>query len=106
MPPAPSLLKIRQAIRDKGAAWKKATSGAAFKKRFRGVCGDAATRPPKGFDGDHPRIEDIKRKSFFTMAEARPASAKKLVFVDDVAATFTDAKPLMKFRCDAVGARF
>lgn len=103
-PPSPQLLKVREAIRDKGAAWKKATTDAAFVKRFKGVRGDSLTRPPRGFDAEHPQIEDIKRKSFFAMAEAKPAAAKKAAFVDDVAATFANAKPLMKFLCDAVGA--
>lgn len=103
-PPSPSLLNIREAIRDKGAAWGRATTGAAFKKRFGGVRGEGLTRPPRGFDGEGPRIEDIKRKSFFAMAEGKLAQSKKLTFLDDVEAAFKDAKPLMKFLCDAVGA--
>lgn len=105
-PPSPTLLAIREAIRDNGAAWKKTTSGAAFKKRFGGVRGDSLTRPPRGFDGDHPLIEDIKRKSFFAMADGKPAATRKPAFVGDVAKTFADAKPLMKFLCDATGAPF
>lgn len=105
-PPSPSLLAIREAIRDKSSAWKKATTGAAFTKRFGDLRGDALTRPPRGFDGDHPMIEDLKRKSFFAMAPGKAASAKKPGFVDDVAAAFADAKPMMKFLCDATGAPF
>jgi uncharacterized protein (TIGR02453 family) len=63
-PPSPALVEIREAIRDDGAAWRKAVNGAAFKKRFGGVRGDQLTRPPRGFDGDDPNIEDIRRKSF------------------------------------------
>jgi uncharacterized protein (TIGR02453 family) len=103
-PPSPALLKVREAIRDKPKAWDAATTGAAFKKRFKDIRGDALMRPPRGFNADHPKIEDIKRKSFFAMAEAKPAAAKKGAFVDDVSSTFADAKPLMKFLCDALGA--
>jgi len=103
-PPAPQLLNIREAIRDKGKSWSTAITGAAFKKRFKGVRGEGLTRPPRGFGGDHPLIEDIKRKSFFAMAEGKPARAKKPAFADDVAAAMRDGKPLMKFLCDAVGA--
>lgn len=105
-PPAPALLKVREAIRDNGAAWKKATGGAAFKKRFGAVRGDSLTRPPRGFDADDPMIEDLKRKSFFAMAESKPAAAKKPSFCDDVEAAMRDAKPMMKFLCDAFGAPF
>ncbi|MBL4619231.1 MAG: DUF2461 family protein, partial [Marinicaulis sp.] len=91
-------------IRDKGAAWKKATTGASFEKRFGELRGDSLKRPPRGFDAEHPLIGDIKRKSFFAMAEAKPARAKKPALVDDIADAFADAKPLMKFLCTAVGA--
>lgn len=105
-PPAPQLLAVREAICDKGAAWKKATSGARFTDRFGAVRGDSLTRPPRGFDADHPLIDDLKRKSFFAMAEAKPATAKKPGLVGDVAATFADARPMMKFLCSAVSAPF
>ena len=105
-PPSPALLKVREAIRDNGAAWKKATTGAAFNKRFGAVRGDSLTRPPRGFDADDPMIEDLKRKSFFAMAEAKPAAAKKASFCDDVEGAMKDARPMMKFLCDALDAPF
>jgi uncharacterized protein (TIGR02453 family) len=105
-PPAPQLLKIREAIAGKGAAWKKAVTGAAFQKRFGDLRGQALKRPPRGFDADHALIEDIKRKSFFAMAQGKPAHTKKAAFCDDVEAAMKDAKPLMKFLCAAVDAPF
>lgn len=105
-PPSPNLVKIREAIRDKTKTWTKATTGPAFAKRFGGVRGDQLTRPPRGFSADAPAIEDIKRKSFFAMTEAKPATAKKAGFAGDVEAAFRDAKPMMKFLCDALGAPF
>lgn len=105
-PPSPALLRIREAIRDNGSAWKKATDGGAFQKRFDGVRGDSLKRHPRGFDADHPLIDDIKRKSFFAMTQAKPAAAKKAGFVEDLAVTFADAKPLMKFLCKALDAPF
>lgn len=105
-PPSPNLLQIREAIRDKGNVWKKATSGAKFENRFGGVRGDQLTRPPRGFVAEEAHIEDIKRKSFFAMTQGKPAAAKKPAFADDVEAAFKDAKPMMKFLCDALGAPF
>ncbi|MBT8473085.1 MAG: DUF2461 domain-containing protein [Marinicaulis sp.] len=105
-PPSPQLMQIRTAIAKNGAAWDKVISAPAFAKRFDGIGGESLTRPPRGFDADHKFIADIKRKSFFAMAEAKPASAKKAAFVDDVDAAFTDAKPFMKFLCNAVDAPF
>lgn len=103
-PPSPALLQIRETIRDKAALWTKATTGAAFTNRFDGVRGDGLTRPPRGFDIDDPMIEDLKRKSFFAMANGKPADAKKASLCDDVEGAMKDAKPMIKFLCDALGA--
>ncbi len=103
-PPPPQLLKIREAIRDNGTVWNRTITSAAFTKRFDALRGDGLTRPPRGFEADHPHIEDLKRKSFFAMAQGKPAQAKKPAFCDDVERAMKDAKPLMKFLCDAVGA--
>ncbi len=63
-------------------------------------------RPPKGFDPDHPLIEDLKLKSFM----ASTALDQEVVMSDDFLATYTDlldtATPLMAFLCDAVGVEF
>ena len=106
MPPSPALLAIRERIRDKGSAWRKATGGAAFTKRFGGVHGDSLTRPPKGFDKDDPMIEDLKRKSFVAMAEGTPAATRMASFCQDVAGAMKGAAPMMKFLCDALEVPF
>ncbi len=100
-PPSAALTMIREAIRDDAAAWKRATTSKGFKARFGALRGDGLSRPPRGFDSDHPLIDDIKRKSFFAMAEARPTATRKPGFIDDVAAAMADAKPLMRFLCSA-----
>ncbi|MEZ5920899.1 MAG: DUF2461 domain-containing protein [Parvularculaceae bacterium] len=106
MPPSPALLAVRKSIRDDAAAWRKAVNAPAFKKRFNEVRGDKLTRPPRGFDADDSNIEDIKRKSFFAMDHGNQKAAMAPAFVDDVAAAFADAAPLMKFLCKAMGAPF
>ncbi|MFZ5619258.1 MAG: DUF2461 domain-containing protein [Pseudomonadota bacterium] len=106
MPPSDALLKIREAVRDDGAAWKKATAGAAFKKRFGGVHGDALTRPPRGFDAGDANIDDIKRKSFFAMEQGAEKRTRSAAFPGDVAAAMADASPLMRFLCKALDAPF
>ena len=105
-PPSPALLAIRESIRDKSSAWRKVIENQEFKKRFGALRGDSLTRPPRGFSPDDPNIDDIKRKSFFAMATATPAKARKPAFLNDVDAAFQDGKPLMKFLCHATGAPF
>jgi len=52
-----ALTKIRTAIVAQPEQWKKATRKLELE-------GESLTRPPKGFDPNHPFIEDLKRKDF------------------------------------------
>lgn len=101
-PPPPALLKIREAIRDHPKAYGAAISTAAFKRRFGDMRGDSLSRPPRGFDPEHGLIEEIKRKSFFAMAEGDRRRASRPRFLDDVEDAFAQARPLMKFLCDSL----
>ena len=69
MPDASSLGKIREAIVAKPDLWKKA--------RKVGIDDEGGTlkRAPKGFDEEHPFIEDLKRKSFTSSAPLTSAQA-------------------------------
>jgi uncharacterized protein (TIGR02453 family) len=106
MPPPDALAKVRGAIAAKPAAWKKVSSDPKFAGHFDGVAGDALTRPPRGFDPEHPFIEDIKRKSFFAMHEADVKLASSAKLVEEVAGTFSAASPLLKFLCNALVVPF
>lgn len=101
-----ALHKLRSAIADQPKAWKAVLDNKAFRTKFDGVRGDALVRPPKGFDPDHPFIDDIKRKSFFAMHETTPKVALSASLVDDVEAAFKAAKPLMTFLCEALDVPF
>ena len=103
-PPSPQLKMIRESIQRHPAVWEKATTSADFKNRFGELRGDGLVRPPRGFDAEHPLIADIKRMSFFAMAQGKPVQVKKSTFCADIEEAMKDAKPLMKFLCDAVGA--
>lgn len=106
MPEADALAKIRHAIAGKSSKWAKVSADPAFKKTFGSVGGEGLARPPKGFDPEHPFIEDLKRKSFFAMRDSTPAETQGPKFADTLAATFANAKPLMKFLCDALEQPF
>lgn len=108
MPDAPALAKIRSAIAEQSKVWEKAKSAKSVVASFGGLSArsDALTRPPKGFDADHPMIEDIKRKSFFLIANSSEAEAASPAFVGVVAKAYADAAPVMRFLCEAVDAEF
>ena len=107
MPETAALGRIRDAIVQKPAAWKAVKANKAFIKSFGDLGGDdMLSRAPRGYDPEHPLIEDIKRKSFFAMHEADAKLAASPKLVDAVANSFAAASPLMKFLCAAVGVTF
>ena len=106
MPPNPVLEKIRNTIVENPNAWKRIISNPTFKKRFGCIEGDGLKRPPRGFDKDHPFIEDLKRKSFFVTQDVDPALAMTPKFITEVERAFKTASPLMKYLLFANGLPF
>ncbi|MFP5332872.1 MAG: DUF2461 domain-containing protein, partial [Acidimicrobiia bacterium] len=81
-PEAAVAYRIRQHIADHPAAWKKATQGKAFAETFT-LEGESLVNPPKGFEPNHPLIDDLKRKDFIASV---PLTQKAIVapdFIDE-----------------------
>ena len=97
--------QIRQHIVDNPDAWKKATRS----KRFTDVWslgGNSLVRVPKGFDEDHPYIDDLKRKDFIASVRLSQKQVTSPDFLDEYMQLNKRAAPLMEFLCDAVGVPF
>ena len=105
MPESQPLLAIRERIRDKSAEWTRAKGDKAFARHFK-LGGSSLTRPPRGFDKEHPMIEDIKRKSFIAIKNMSHDDALSPQFQRKVETAFKAATPYMRFLCKAVGVPF
>ncbi len=105
MPESQPLLAIRERIRDKSAEWTRAKGDKAFARHFK-LGGSSLTRPPRGFDKEHPMIEDIKRKSFIAVKNMTHDDALSPQFQHKVETAFKAATPYMQFLCKAVGVPF
>lgn len=71
MPEAEAVKRIRAVIDRQDHRWLKVRKQVAFSDE------DKLKRPPKGFEADHPLIEDLKLKSYitgFTLSEAEVCS--------------------------------
>ncbi|GLQ07126.1 DUF2461 domain-containing protein [Sneathiella chinensis] len=102
LPPSPKLALIREAIDQKQEEWTALTTDPDLLAHFGGIHGDGLKRAPKGYDPDHPLIEDLKRKTFFLM---QPAPVERILdpgFMDDVEAAFEATSPFMRFLTNAV----
>jgi uncharacterized protein (TIGR02453 family) len=106
LPPNPVLGLIRDTIVEQPEHWRKVSTDSAIVKRFGGIDGDSLKRPPRGYDANHPHIEDLKRKSFYAMRTATKKQVTSPKFMDEVADAFQTLSPLMAFLTRAVKLPF
>ncbi len=93
---------IRHHIDEHQDEWIQATRKRPFTDHFE-LGGDSLKRPPRGFDPEHPLLEDLKRKSFIGTGPLKQGDVTKAGFRENLAEQFATAKPMMKLLCDAVG---
>ncbi|MCW8925936.1 MAG: DUF2461 domain-containing protein, partial [Xanthomonadales bacterium] len=96
---------IREFIADNPSAWKKLSNSSAVRE-LGGIQGDQLKRPPRGYDADTRHIEDLKRKSFYIMADAAPELALGPELVTESARIFRIAGKLNHFISDALELPF
>jgi len=104
-PDAGALGKIRRAIVARPAAWRKLMAGPANKGKAK-LGGEFLKRPPRGFDPEHPLVEDLKRTDFYTF---RPLTAKQVCapgFIDEFAKICAASAPFMRFLSKALDLSF
>ena len=104
-PDTKSLGKIRQAIHKDQAGWKRAKNGKAFRERY-DLAGDSLKRPPRGYDAEHPLLEDLKRKDHIAILQLDHDELFEPTLVKNTIANFRVAMPYMAFLCRAVGVKF
>jgi uncharacterized protein (TIGR02453 family) len=104
-PASDALHGIRQRISDKPTEWERARDDAGFRRHFK-LGGDTLTRPPRGFDKEHPQIGDIKRKDFIAVRNMSLEDALSPRFQQKVETAFKAATPYMRFLCKAVNVPF
>ena len=104
--PEPKALRaIREHVAGDGAAWKKASGAKAFREAYEQE-GDRLTRPPKGFDPEHPLIEDLKWKDFIAVRRYPESFLTSASVPRDLAAAWKPGSAYMRFLCAAVGVPF
>ena len=96
---------IRDAIVENSAGWKRVTRGKRFTERF-ALGGDSLKRPPRGYDPEHPLIEDLKRKDFYVWVPLTQSQVTARSFVEVYAAFCRAASPLVRFLSKAIDAPF
>ena len=101
-PNTETVTKIRTKIVNHPDQWLDIIQDKKFKKTFT-ISGDSLKRAPKGFDPDHPLIEDIKRKDYLASIVLNEKIVGEPDFLDYYVELCKTAAPFMEFLTRAVG---
>ena len=101
-PDSAALGRIRERIVADPAAWEAALDDPGFVEEF-DLDGDSLKRPPKGFDPEHPHIEDLKRKDHVATCMFDEDEATAPGFIDSFADACRTSGRYMEFLTRAVG---
>lgn len=99
-PDSASLKSVRTAIVESPERWREVTSG-PFE-----LGGDQLKRPPRGFDADHPLVEDLKRKDHVAYISLTQTEITREDFLDSYVHKCRSFAPYVKFVSDALGQPF
>ena len=99
MPDAAALGAVRNAIVAWPERWQEI-------RQVLPVHGESLKRPPRGYDPNHPLIDDIKRKSFVWSRHFTPVQACSPGFEEHFLGACRDMTPFLAFLCQALDLPF
>lgn len=105
-PDSASLAGIRTAIVERPQDWKRVISGKPFKDGRLRLGGESLKRPPRGFDPDHPFIEDLKRKDFVAYFPFDEKTACSPDFLGLYVRACRSSAPFVRFLTEAIGVEW
>ena len=104
-PERATLEHIRTAIVEAPATWSEVLNDGHFAAHHE-LGGESLKRAPRGYDPDHPLIEDLKRKDFICIERFSQTKACRAGFLDEFTASCQAAAPFVRFLTEAVGQEF
>jgi len=102
MPDSNQLKSIRHAIAEQPKEFSSIVESKPFKKRFVTLEGDKLQRAPLGYPTDHPMIEWLKHKSFYTGVEWKESECYSPKFIDKIVNVYKELLPLIRFLNEAL----
>ncbi len=101
-PERATLQRVRQVIAEHPRRWLEAINEPAFRAAYH-LAGDSLKRPPRGFDPDHPLIQDLKRVDYLASHSITEKTALREDFLDFYVDLCQKAVPFMRFLTESLG---
>ena len=77
--------------------WKRLKNAKALSATGCKLVGDSLKRPPRGYDAEHPLIEDLKRKDFILAVTTTEEDALAPDFIERFTEFCKTAAPVSEF---------
>ncbi len=104
-PASPVVNRLREFIHNNPRSWKKFKSNRAFQQTFE-FGGSSLKRSPRGFDPDHPLLEDLKRKDFVVSTRLTNQQILSDQFKPIFMQHCKTASPMVDYLCAALDLDF
>lgn len=107
-PETSALNQIRDAIVAKPGPWKRTIDTADWQAQGweRAEHGDSLKRAPKGYDPDHPLVDDLRRRSHTVGMMLSERSVTRPSFLDDTVERWAALRPYLRFLGRALALPF
>jgi len=96
---------IRESLSDSPSHWHKLINKKKFRDNF-DLVGEKLKRPPRGFNPEHPSIEDLKRKDFLALQNFDKKLFLSKDIVPEVSKQFKIGKDFLEFLCESLDLPF
>ena len=100
-PPSDSLKKIRDYIVENETAWRRVMVNKKFRGSFT-MYEDRLKSVPRGYDKQHPLIDQLRQQSYIGMASLSAAQIQSPELVVMIPKLISAGKPLMLALCEAL----
>jgi len=100
-PDRTALDMIRTAIVERPDEWRAVLGDPSFIKHHE-LSGESLKRAPRGYDPEHPLVEDLKRKDFVCVRRFTQKKAASAAFLDDFVESCRGAGPFVQFLTEAI----
>jgi uncharacterized protein (TIGR02453 family) len=104
-PDAEALRAIRASIDSGPKNWKRVSTGKIFREMW-GPAGDSLKRPPRGYEDNHPAIDDLRRKDHIVVVKLTQAEVVGSGLAETVTQRFRLAAPYVGWLTKTIGLPF
>lgn len=95
-PDTATLRRIRDALVESPPSWRRAIDDSAFRAHY-DLAGESLVRAPRGYDPEHPLIDDLKRKDFIAVTQIDEEAVMRPDFLPAYAELAQAGKPLVSW---------